>query len=241
MIINYIKKELIQKNKVKTIEVIRKDTLDSIEMYKYDENGILSSSRYINTISKYFYNKDNLLISKISFRNGVVRRIINYTYDKDNNLVSKYIDGYLVYKLFKDNSKEYYKNDRLVRKISYNNKDIEKEEFYDEKGNVCNTCIYTGIVGESVKREDIDSITEYFYNEKRICTGLKRISKKDNKILRELYFEHQDNIKITIDVSLNKKRVMQFDNNGLIIKDTYYTDGEIESDYVINYTYYENI
>lgn len=243
----HIKQDLIKKNKVKTVKVLHvnynekgemQDVTD-LEIYRYKANGNIYRYNDMQCKKDFIYNKKDLLVTTIvTSKNsrGVVRQNIhNYNYDKHNNLVSTYRNGYLE-KLYKPGIVEYYINDRLERKYTFNDKGLNtKREYYTLKGDIFRTNIYEyDNEDRLIRRHSEQSTTEFFYNEDGKLDNFKTIG----NVSQESFYYYEDNkIKIT-EPSKNIMTVLEYDENELLIKKSFYRNENLECEHIIEYTYY---
>lgn len=245
----HIKQDLIKKNKVKTVKALHvtynekgeQQGVKDLEIFRYRANGNIYKYTSMNDRKDFIYNNNDLLVTTIfigkNSRGIKIKNIINYNYDKDNNLLSIYKNGYLK-KLYKSNTEERYNDDRLVSKIIYNGKLETAEHFYAEDGSIKESYNYKQSNNEIVQRETSSSVTEFFYSEDGKYLGFKTVDKNDGQILQEIHYQYGDN-KVKISNPFNDNiRIIEYDENELPIKDSYYKNGLLECEHIIEYTYY---
>lgn len=244
-----IEESLIKLNKVKIIkktEVVYKDNKTEEkdpEFSRYYINGNIYRWNNSNTRKDFIYNKKDLLVTTVHKRKNsksiITEKIVNYNYDKNDNLLSIYENGYLK-KLFKPGIEEYYINDNLERKYIFNDKNLNIKREYYSTGKVDPIVHHYKYNDDDklVEKETEYTITSYFYNKEGKISGFRTVDKKRNDIIQEFYYDYEDN-KVKITSLLDKRtRVIEYNEKELPIKDTFYNDGNIEYEYIIEYTYY---
>lgn len=246
----HIKQDLIKMNKVKTVKTIKvtynekgEKEVKDLEISRYHVNGNIYRHTTMDSRKDFIYSKDLLVTTiyrKKNSRGISIQQIVNYNYDKDNNLVSVYKNGYLE-KIYKPGLEEYYINDKLECRCIFNDKKLDvRREYYCSNGDISAIHYFKHNSDDKIiKKETESTITEYFYNGDGKFAGLKSINKRDNTILQDVHYHYEDNkVKITNSYS-HKTRIIEYNQNELPIKDSAYDEqGNLESEKIIEYTYY---
>lgn len=164
-------------------------------------NGLLIEKEKDNTLIKYEYNENNLIILKKTLVNNILKDLSKYYYDNNDNLISiiSYINGEYENKTFLENGKVIYK----INKNSFNSIELIDDKFisniYKDEKNLIDSQIKkeNNILIIETKKDNYKFIE--YYNEKGSLIKFEKFN-KDNLIIekREYKKESSENIQIEI-------------------------------------------